>query len=119
MEQATYKVDMAFLANKDDYEQGYTGEYGASWEESAEFETLKEVKEFVKNRVYSGYEYIEYDSENKWYRTGYLATDENEGEMSKTESIQWKKGKINGWSVNVDITIKKFTPKIIGNVKFN
>ena len=119
MNTATYKVEMAFSAVKDDYNNGETGEFGSDWHESEEFATLAEVKEFVKDRVYSGYEYLEYDSDNKRYVTSYMTTDDNQGEMYESELKAWKKGEINGWSVMCDVTVKKFTPKIIGNVKFN
>lgn len=119
MNAVIYKVDMTFLTAKDEWENGETGEYGTEWSESEEFETLEEVKEFVKDRTYSGYEYIEYDSYLKRYTTAYTATDNNDGEMSDSEKEQWKKGEINGWSVMCDIVVKKFTPKIIGNIKFN
>lgn len=119
MNKAIYKVEMTFLASKDDWENGETGEYGSQWEESQEFETLQEVKEFVKDNTYSGYEYIEYDDYLKRYVTAYTTTDDNQGEMSKQEHEQWEKGEINGWAVNIDIIVKKFTPKLIGNIKFN
>ena len=119
MQAAIYKVEMTFLAAKDNWEEGETGEYGASWEEAREFSTLTDVKQFVKDNTYSGYEYIEYDEYLKRYVTAYTTTDENEGEMSENEKELWKKGEINGWTVNCDITVKKFTPKLIGNIKFN
>lgn len=119
MNAAIYKVDMTFLAAEDEWENGETGEYGASWQESQEFETLAEVKEFVRDRTYSGYEYIEYDSYLKRYTTAYTATDENDGEMSDSEKQAWQRGEINGWTIMCDFTVKKFTPKTIGNVKFN
>ena len=119
MQHAIYKVEITFLANKDDFENGYTGEYGTEWQESKEFTTLKEVKQFVKDNTYSGYKYIEYDEFNKNYRTSYLTDDNNQGEMYKTDVEKWKRGEINGWSVDCEITVKKYTPKIIGNIKFN
>jgi hypothetical protein len=119
MNAVIYKVDMTFLTAKDDFENGETGEWGSDWQESEEFSTLKEVKEFVKDRVYSGYEYIEYDPEYKRYITAYMTTDDNQGEMYENERKQWQEGKINGWNVMCDFTVKKFTPKLIGNVKFN
>lgn len=114
-----YKVNMTFSAVKDDYEEGQTDEYGAFWEESKDFDSLQEVKEFVKENTYSGYDYIEYDEYLRAYKTAYMTTDENNGDMSESESEQWKKGEINGWCVDIDITVKKFTPKLIGNIKFN
>lgn len=116
---ATYKVTISFLAEKDDYNEGLTGDIGASWTEVAEFRTLKEVKEFVRDWTYSGYNYIEYDTYLKRYITAYQTTDENVGEMSEREMQAWKDGEINGWTVSCDITVQKLTPKIIGNVKFN
>lgn len=116
---AIYKVTLSFLAEKDDFNEGLTGDVGASWVEVEEFRTLKEVKEFVKDWTYSGYEYIEYDTYLKRYVTAYTTTDDNQGEMSENERKQWQNGEINGWTVNCDITVEKYTPKIIGNVKFN
>jgi conjugal transfer/entry exclusion protein len=116
---AIYKVEIAFLALKDEWENGETGEYGASWDESREFESLAEVKEFVEENTYSGYDYIEYDNYLKRYVTSYTTTDDNQGEMTESERKQWQAGEINGWTVSCDITVKKFTPKIIGNIKFN
>lgn len=114
-----YKVYMTFSAVKDDWKYGETDEYGANWDLSQEFATLPEVKEFVKENTYSGYEYIEYDEYLKRYTTSYMTTDENEGEMTDLEHEQWKQGDISGWSVQCDITVKKYTPKLIGNIKFN
>jgi hypothetical protein len=119
MNTAMYKVVATFSAVKDDYELGETGEYGADWTETREFATLPEVKEFIKDNTYSGYEYIEYDDYLKRYVTAYTTTDDNEGEMDEDERKQWVKGEINGWTVNCDITVQKFTPKTIGNIKFN
>jgi hypothetical protein len=119
MNAAIYKVDMTFLAAKDDYNDGETGEYGSSWEESKEFNALAEVKQFVKDQTYSGYEYIEYDNYLKRYTTAYMTTDENTGEMYESEKEAWERGEINGWNIMVDFTVKKFTPKLIGNIKFN
>ena len=119
MQNATYKVNMTFLAEKDVYDDGCTGDFGAEWSETREFATLAEVKEFVKDNCYSGYEYLEYDSYLKRYDTSYMTTDDNMGEMSPSELQQWKDGKINGWVVMVSVTVEKFTPKLIGNVKFN
>lgn len=119
MQAAIYKVNMTFLAAKDVYGEGETGDYGAEWQFSEEFSNLNGVKDFVKSHTYSGYEYIEYDSCLKCYLTAYMATDENMGEMSKSESEQWKRGEINGWYTTVNIQVQKFTPKIIGNIKFN
>ena len=116
---AIYKVDMTFLAEQDDFNSGLTGKYGSQWHETEEFETLAQVKKFVKDRVYSGYEYIEYDSYLKQYTTSYLTTDDNGGELSLEESKAWKRGEMNAWAVTCGITVLKFTPKIIGNVKFN
>ena len=114
-----YKVIATFSTAKDDYEQGETGEYGTSWDITEEFETLAEVKQFVKDNTYSSYQYIEYDDYLKRYLTAYTTTDENEGEMSENELKQWKAGKINGWTVDCRFLVQKFTPKTIGNIKFN
>lgn len=119
MKTATYKVTMTFSAEKDEFKNGCTGEYGTEWQETEEFATLTEVKEFVKDRVYSGYEYIEYDEYNKNYVTAYHAADENNGEMTEQETKDWKAGKINGWYTYCQIKVEKYTPKIIGNIKFN
>jgi hypothetical protein len=119
MQAVIYKVDMTFLTAKDEWENGETGEYGAEWHLSDEFKTLTEVKEYVKEQTYSGYEFIEYDGYLKRYTTAYTTTDDNDGEMSENEHKQWENGEINGWTVMCDITVKKFTPKIIGNIKFN
>lgn len=119
MNTAMYKVTINFSAEKDEYQNGCTGEFGADWQEVREFSTLKEVKEFVKDQVYSGYDYIEYDEYNKAYRTVYTATDENMGDMTNQEVKDWKAGKINGWCIDCQIKVEKYTPKTIGNIKFN
>ena len=119
MNTATYKVTMTFSAVKDDWENGETGQYGSEWQEVREFKTLREVKEFVKDNSYSGYDYIEYDDYMKYYITSYMTTDDNMGEMTPSEYKQWKNGEINGWCINTDILVQKFTPKTIGNIKFN
>lgn len=113
-----YKVKMYFQAVKDDYEQGETSEYGASWEEVKEYETLEDVKEFVKDNTYSGYEYIEFDEFNDYYITSYMTNDDNEGEMLEEEVKQWKNGKINGWRVSIDIIIEEYTPKRLNDIEF-
>lgn len=116
---ATYKVELSFLAEQDVYEDGCQNVFGAEWQEVREFATLSEVKEFVKDQTYSGYEYLEYDDYLKKYVTSYMTTDDNCGEMTASEMQQWKDGKINGWCVMVDLRVSKFTPKIVGNIKFN
>jgi hypothetical protein len=113
-----YKVKLYFNTAKDDWENGETGEYGASWTDSRECQTLEEVKEFVKDNTYSGYEYIEFDEFNDFYITAYTTTDENDGEMDKTEKDAWKKGEINGWTVSVDIIVEEYKPKRLNNLEF-
>ena len=119
MNTAMYKVIATFSAVKDDYELGETGECGSGWTMTEEFNSLPEVKEFIKDNTYSGYNYIEYDDYLKKYVTAYTTTDDNMGEMSEQERKQWVNGKINGWTVDCNITVQKFTPKTIGNIKFN
>ena len=113
-----YKLKMYFNTVKDDYEQGELNEYGTSWEEVKEYELLDDVKEFIRNNTYSAYDYIEYDEYNDFYRTAYTATDDNNGEMSASEHEQWKQGKINGWTVDIDIIIEEYTPQRLNNVDF-
>jgi hypothetical protein len=114
-----YKLKMYFMTEKDIWKEGCTGEYGTEWQEIREFDKLKDLKEFVKDNTYSSYKYIEFDDYNKNYITSYMATDENIGEMTKQEMHDWKRGKINGWVVNCDITIEKYDPKRVNNIKFN
>ena len=51
MKTAMYRVTINFSAEKDKYNNGCTGEYGADWQEVEEFGTLQEVKEFVITHV--------------------------------------------------------------------
>src|SRR3954471_5226845 len=110
MNTAMYKVIATFSAVKDDYKQGELGELGADWEMTEEFKTLAQVKDFVRDNTYSGYNYIEYDDFLKRYATGYTTTDENTGEMTDSERKLWEQGKINGWFVDCQFQVEKFTP---------
>lgn len=111
---------MYFNTAKDDYEQGEIGEHGTSWENIREFGTLKEVKEFIRDNTYSGYDYIEqHEEEEGRYRTAYTTTDANEGEMTPRETEDWKAGKINGWTVDCDITVQHIVLSPVKDIKFD
>lgn len=114
-----YRLKMDFTTEKDNWENGCTGEYGTEWQEVREFSDLKDLKEFVKDNTYGGYKYIEFDDYNKNYITSYMATDENVGEMTEQELKDWKANKINGWTVDCFIAVEKYDPKKVNNIKFN
>lgn len=108
-----YKLVMYFNADKDVFDEGLTGETGACWDIEKLFDTIDELKAFVKDETYSGYDYIEQDEDTEGtYRTAYTTTDDNMGEMNKQELEDWKAGKINGWYVDISFTVDEleYTP---------
>jgi hypothetical protein len=114
-----YKLTMYFNTEKDDWENGLTGESGAYWMIDEVFSTLEQVKECIKDNTYSGYGYIEQDEDVEGtYRTAYITTDDNMGEMDEQELENWKAGKINGWTVDISFTVGRVEYTAVPDINF-
>lgn len=109
-----YKAVIYFEAEVDDFEQGLTGEYGASWTEEFTTKTKEELRERISYTTNTKWEDIEQEDINDYpnaseYHTSYLTNEDNEGEASAEEVEEWKQGKLKLWAVNCHILVSKVT----------
>lgn len=109
----TYKAQIEFSAYEDDYNEG-EGEHVNTWHETLEADTQSELRNKVLEATYSKWEHLDDDQINEYdwcteYHTSYLANAENQGDASKSDIEQWKKGELKLYAINCHILVTEVT----------
>lgn len=114
MSKTQYKATIHFDAYEDSYEQGEL-DHVNSWTDEIVKDTKGELQQAILDATYQD-DFSTVDDEQMndydWcteYHTTYLANEDNQGDASKQEIEQWKKGEIKLYAINCHILVTKIT----------